>query len=152
MEEESTMWKILNNTLSCAKIRIINSQFSWKKSKALMQKRENERKWDKKKQHTQERCIVIFVNLSINTLNFVRFFSNVMPHCIIEDLHFNNPITWPIMKENQQNHLFFSAREMAQKGCLEMFGVRMTLPVCSLTLKVHKGWREFSFSNFLKHG
>lgn len=102
----------------------------------------------KKKQHTQERCIVIFVNLSINTLNFVRFFSNVMPHCIIEDLHFNNPITWPIMKENQQNHLFFSAREMAQKGCLEMFGVRMTLPVCSLTLKVHKGWREFSFSNF----
>lgn len=52
MEEESTMWKILNNTLSCAKIRIINSQFSWKKSKALMQKRENERKWDKK-QHTQ---------------------------------------------------------------------------------------------------
>lgn len=49
MEEESTMWKILNNTLSCAKIRIINSQFSWKKSKALMQKRENERKWDKKK-------------------------------------------------------------------------------------------------------
>lgn len=48
MEEESTMWKILNNTLSCAKIRIIKSQFSWKKSKALMQKRENERKWDKK--------------------------------------------------------------------------------------------------------
>lgn len=50
MEEESTMWKILNNTLSCAKI----SQFSWKKSKALMQKREHERKWDKKKkQHTK---------------------------------------------------------------------------------------------------
>lgn len=72
MEEESTMWKILNNTLSCAKIRIINSQFSWKKSKALIQKRENERKWDKKGQ--TKRCIVIFVNLSINTLNFIRFF------------------------------------------------------------------------------
>lgn len=46
---------------------------------------------------------------------FYKIFSNVMPHCIIEDLHFNNPITWPIMKENQQNHLFFSAREIAQK-------------------------------------
>lgn len=61
MEEESTVWKILNNTLSCAKIRIINSQFSWKKSKALMQKRENERKWDKKTTYTSFRDVLFYL-------------------------------------------------------------------------------------------
>lgn len=106
-----------------------------------------------KKQHTQALEMYCYIcEFVYKYSKFYKMFSNVMPHCIVEDLHFNNPITWPIMKENQQNHLFFSAREMAQKGRLEMFGVRMTLPVCSLTLKVHKGWREFSFSNFLKHG
>lgn len=80
MEEESTMWKILNNTLSCAKIRIINSQFSWKKSKALMQKRENERKWDKKRKNKALEMYCYICEFVFKYSKFCTFFFQMLCH------------------------------------------------------------------------
>lgn len=47
-----------------------------------------------KKQHTQ--ALEMYCSICEFVYKYSKFykiFSNVMPHCIIEDLHFNNPIT-----------------------------------------------------------